>query len=37
MQDRRSTTLDDSSYYYALTVTGGAVQRIQELRTGNAC
>jgi hypothetical protein len=23
--------------YYALTVTGGAVQRIQELRTGNAC
>ena len=24
-------------YYYALTVTGGAVQRIQELRTGNAC
>ena len=26
-----------SSNYYALTVTGGAVQRIQELRTGNAC
>jgi hypothetical protein len=24
-------------YYYALTVTGGAVQRIEELRTGNAC
>ena len=26
-----------NSNYYALTVTGGAVQRIQELRTGNAC
>jgi hypothetical protein len=26
-----------SSYYYALTVDGGAVQRIQELRAGNAC
>jgi hypothetical protein len=26
-----------NSYYYALTVDGGAVQRIQELRTGNAC
>jgi hypothetical protein len=24
-------------YYYALTVTSGAVQRIEELRTGNAC
>jgi hypothetical protein len=24
-------------YYYALTVTGGAVQRIEELRTANAC
>ena len=24
-------------YYYALTVTGGVVQRIEELRTGNAC
>jgi hypothetical protein len=26
-----------NSYYYALTVDGGVVQRIQELRTGNAC
>jgi hypothetical protein len=26
-----------NSYYYVLTVDGGAVQRIQELRTGNAC
>ena len=24
-------------FYYELTVTGGAVQRIQELRTANAC
>jgi hypothetical protein len=26
-----------NSYYYVLTVDRGAVQRIQELRTGNAC
>jgi hypothetical protein len=26
-----------NSYYYVLTVDGGAVQRIQELRTSNAC
>jgi hypothetical protein len=26
-----------NQFYYALTVTDGAVQRIQELRTGNAC
>ena len=26
-----------NQYYYQLTVAGGAVQRIQELRTANAC
>jgi hypothetical protein len=26
-----------NQFYYALTVNGGTVQRIQELRTGNAC
>jgi uncharacterized iron-regulated membrane protein len=26
-----------NQFYYELTVTGGAVQRIQELRTANAC
>ena len=26
-----------NNYYYALTVDGGALQRIQKLRTGNAC